>query len=101
MKVNKFKQLGSLEIGLGRRVEFFGKTLTTRTQLRLLLGGRLFREKAWQKASPEIIWWCSHIVVLHRKDFKQSLTAIVLQVRFKSFIIKSLQYTRNTVEDIF
>jgi hypothetical protein len=46
----------------------------------------LFREKAWQKASPEIIWWCSHIVILHREDFKQSLTAIVLQVRFKSFI---------------
>ena len=39
MKVNKFKQLGSLEIELGRRVEFIGKTLTTRTQLRLPLGG--------------------------------------------------------------
>jgi hypothetical protein len=46
----------------------------------------LFREKAWQKASPEIIWWCSHIVILHREDFKQSLTAIVLPVKFKSFI---------------
>ena len=45
----------------------------------------LFREKAWQKASPEIIWWCSHIVVLHRKDFKQSLTAIVLQVDSETF----------------
>jgi hypothetical protein len=42
--------------------------------------------KVTKRTYPEIIWWCSHIVILHREDFKQSLTAIVLQVRFKSFI---------------
>ena len=45
-----------------------------------------FSRKSLAKSFPEIIWWCSHIVILHRGDFKQSLTAIVLPVKFKSFI---------------
>jgi hypothetical protein len=44
------------------------------------------KESLAKNFPPEIIWWCSHIVILHREDFKQSLTAIVLPVKFKSFI---------------